>query len=188
KDKGKYFGPYPNASAAQETKKLLDRLYPLRKCKTLPKTVCLYYHLGQCVAPCEFEVDEKEYERIVQEITRFLNGSYERIRKHLQEKMEAAAEQLQFERAAELRDLIRHIDVLMEKQKITVNDGKDRDVFGYVTDKGWMGVQILHMRQGKMIERHVSLFPYYGEAEEDFATFVTQYYSDHPALPKEILL
>src|SRR5690606_4964250 len=70
----------------------------------------------------------------------------------------------------------------------TVNDGKDRDVFGYVTDKGWMGVQILHMRQGKMIERHVSLFPYYGEAEEDFATFVTQYYSDHPALPKEILL
>lgn len=188
KDKGKYFGPYPNASAAQETKKLLDRLYPLRKCKTLPKTVCLYYHLGQCVAPCEFEVDEKEYERIVQEITRFLNGSYERIRKHLQERMEAAAEQLQFERAAELRDLIRHIDVLMEKQKITVNDGKDRDVFGYVTDKGWMGVQILHMRQGKMIERHVSLFPYYGEAEEDFATFVTQYYSDHPALPKEILL
>ena len=149
KDKGKYFGPYPNASAAQETKKLLDRLYPLRKCKTLPKTVCLYYHLGQCVAPCEFEVDEKEYERIVQEITRFLNGSYERIRKHLQEKMEAAAEQLQFERAAELRDLIRHIDVLMEKQKITVNDGKDRDVFGYVTDKGWMGVQILHMRQEK---------------------------------------
>lgn len=188
KDRGKYFGPYPNASAAQETKKLLDRLYPLRKCKTLPKTVCLYYHLGQCAAPCEFEVPEGEYERIVREISRFLGGSYDRIRKQLYEKMEAAAEEMQFERAAELRDLIRHIDTLMEKQKITLNDGVDRDVFGYVTDKGWMGVQILHMRQGKMIERHVSLFPYYGEAEEDFATFVSQYYSDHPALPKEILL
>ncbi|MEF3307051.1 excinuclease ABC subunit UvrC [Paenibacillus sp. GYB003] len=188
KDKGKYFGPYPNAFAAQQTKKLLDRLYPLRKCNTLPDRVCLYYHLGQCVAPCEFEVPAGEYERMVQEITRFLNGGHEAIKEELTRKMTAAAEELNFERAKELRDQIAGIDALMEKQTITMNDAVDRDVFGYAVDKGWMCVQILYMRQGKMIERHVSLFPYYGNEYDDFITFVTQYYSDNPAMPKEVFL
>lgn len=188
KDKGKYFGPYPNAFAAQQTKKLLDRLYPLRKCKTLPDRVCLYYHLGQCIAPCEYEVDDAEYERMIGEIVRFLNGGYDQIQKELKEKMLEASEQMNFERAKEYRDLIHGIAALMEKQTITVTDTKDRDLLGYVTDKGWMCVQIMHMRQGKLIERHASAFPYYGEAYEDFTTFITQYYNDHPALPKEICL
>lgn len=188
KDKGKYFGPYPNAFAAQQTKKLLDRLYPLRKCRTLPDKVCLYYHLGQCVAPCEFEVDPGEYERMVQEMTRFLNGGHEAIKEELTRKMHAAAEELNFERAKELRDQIASIDAVMEKQTITMTDAVDRDVFGYAVDKGWMCVQILYMRGGKMIERHVSQFPYYGDEYDDFITFVTQYYSDNPALPKEIFL
>ncbi|TMV45912.1 excinuclease ABC subunit UvrC [Paenibacillus mesophilus] len=188
KDKAKYFGPYPNAFAAAQTKKLLDRLYPLRKCKTLPDRVCLYYHLGQCVAPCEFEIPAGEYERMVQEISRFLNGGHEAIKDELSRKMIAAAEELNFERAKELRDQIVSIDAVMEKQTITMTDAVDRDVFGYAVDKGWMCVQILYMRQGKMIERHVSLFPYYGDEYEDFITFVTQYYSDNPALPKEIFL
>jgi excinuclease ABC subunit C len=188
KDRGKYFGPYPNAYAAQETKKLLDRLYPLRKCKSLPDKVCLYYHLGQCVAPCEFDVDKAVYENMVQEITRFLNGGHDAVKTQLQQKMEAAAEALEFERAKEYRDQIINIDAVMEKQKITLADALDRDVFGYATDKGWMCVQILYMRQGKLIERRASTFPYYGEAYDDFMTFVTQYYSDNPALPKEIFL
>ncbi len=188
KDRGKYFGPYPNAYAAQETKKLLDRLYPLRKCKTLPDKVCLYYHLGQCVAPCEFDVDKAVYEEMVQEITRFLNGGHDAVKEQLQQKMEAAAEALEFERAKEYRDQIINIDAVMEKQKITLADALDRDVFGYATDKGWMCVQILYMRQGKLIERRASTFPFYGEAYDDFMTFVTQYYSDNPALPKEIFL
>ncbi|WP_275983501.1 excinuclease ABC subunit UvrC [Paenibacillus hamazuiensis] len=188
KDKGKYFGPYPNAFAAQQTKKLLDRLYPLRKCRTLPDKVCLYYHIGQCVAPCEYEVAQSEYDRMVTEITKFLNGGHTEIKEDLTRKMHEAAEALEFERAKELRDQIVHIDAVMEKQKITTTDAQDRDVFGYATDKGWMCVQILYMRQGKMIERHASLFPYYGEEYEDFISFVTQYYSDNPALPKEILL
>lgn len=188
KDKAKYFGPYPNAFAAQQTKKLLDRLYPLRKCRTLPDKVCLYYHMGQCVAPCEFEVAAGEYERMVQEITRFLNGGHEAIKAELSRKMMAAAEELNFERAKELRDQIVSIEAVMEKQTITMADAVDRDIFGYAVDKGWMCVQILYMRQGKMIERHVSLFPYYGDEYDDFITFVTQYYSDNPALPKEIVL
>lgn len=188
KDRGKYFGPYPNAYSAQETKKLLDRLYPLRKCRTLPDKVCLYYHIGQCIAPCEFEVDQAEYERMTQEITRFLSGGHKQIRKELEQKMMAAAEELQFERAKELRDQIAHIDAVMEKQNITVADMVDRDVFGFAVDKGWMCVQILYMRQGKMIERHASVFPFYGEAYDDFLTYVAQFYSDNPALPKEIHL
>lgn len=95
---------------------------------------------------------------------------------------------LQFERAKELRDQIININALMEKQKITMKDAKDRDVFGFAVDKGWMCVQILYMRQGKMIERHASVFPFYGDAYGDFLSFVTQYYSENPALPQEILL
>lgn len=188
KDKAKYFGPYPNAYAAQETKKLLDRLYPLRKCNTLPDKVCLYYHLGQCIAPCEFEVEQETYDKMVGEIARFLNGGHDEIKEDLKRKMQEAAEELNFERAKELRDQIVHIDAVMEKQKITTNDKMDRDVFGFAVDKGWMCVQILYMRQGKLIERHATMFPYYGEAYDDFTSFVTQYYSDNPALPKEIFL
>jgi len=188
KDKGKYFGPYPNAFAAQQTKKLLDRLYPLRKCKTLPDKVCLYYHIGQCLAPCEYKVEQSSYEGMITEITRFLNGGHDAVKKELQSKMEEAAEKLEFERAKEFRDQMLAIDAVMEKQKITMADAMDRDIFGYATDKGWMCVQILYMRKGKMIERHATTFPFYGEEYDDFMTFVTQYYSDNPALPKQILL
>jgi excinuclease ABC subunit C len=188
KDKAKYFGPYPNSYAAQQTKKLLDRMYPLRKCNVMPKEVCLYYHMGQCLAPCVKEVPQATYEEMTQEINSFLSGGHEEIKKELQRKMQEAAEDLYFERAKELRDQIINIDALMEKQKITMSDAKDRDVFGYAVDKGWMCVQILYMRQGKMIERHASVFPFYGDAYSDFLSYVTQYYSDNPALPQEILL
>ncbi|MCP3774740.1 excinuclease ABC subunit UvrC [Paenibacillus sp. MZ04-78.2] len=188
KDKAKYFGPYPNPYAAGATKKLLDRLYPLRKCKTLPDRVCLYYHLGQCIAPCEYEVEQETYDKMVHEISRFLSGGHNEIEQELTRKMHEAAEELNFERAKELRDQIQHIDTVMEKQKITTTDSVDRDVFGFAVDKGWMCVQILYMRQGKLIERHASSFPYYGEAYDDFLTFVTQYYSENPALPKEVFL
>ncbi len=188
KDKAKYFGPYPNAFAAQETKKLLDRMYPLRKCNTLPDKVCLYYHMGQCVAPCEYTIEQKVYDDMVGEISRFLNGGHTEIKRELKRKMESAAEELQFERAKEYRDQIVAIEALMEKQTINMADAMDRDVFGYSVDKGWMCVQILYMRQGKMNQRHMSVFPFYGEAYDDFLSYVTQYYSDNPALPREVLL
>lgn len=188
KDKAKYFGPYPSGYSAQQTKKLLDRMYPLRKCGVLPKEVCLYFHIGQCLAPCEKEVPQSAYDEIIGNITSFLSGGHEAVKKDLQQKMQEAAEELYFERAKELRDQIMHIDALMEKQKINTTDTRDRDVFGYAVDKGWMCVQILYMRQGKMIQRHSSVFPFYGEAYSDFISYVTQYYSDNPALPQEILL
>jgi excinuclease ABC subunit C len=189
KDKGKYFGPYPNAMAANETKKLLDRIYPLRKCSTLPDRVCLYYHLGQCLAPCVNEVHEEQYKQMTDEITRFLNGGFKEIKKELTEKMTSASEELDFERAKEFRDKIIHIETIMEKQKITMTDFTDRDVFGYAVDKGWMCVQVFFVRQGKLIERDVSMFPIYNEPEEEILTFLGQFYekSNH-FKPKEILI
>jgi excinuclease ABC subunit C len=188
KDGSKYFGPYPHAGAAQHTKKLLDRLFPLRKCKTIPKRVCLYYHLGQCLAPCEYEVKPEQYEEIVKKITRFLQGGEKELIAELQKKMEEAAEQWQFERAKEYRDLIRDLEAIQEKQRIVFNDFVDRDVFGFYAEKGWLCVQVFFVRQGKWIEREVSIFPHYQEPEEDFLSFVVQFYHEMPEIPKEIIL
>ncbi len=189
KDKGKYFGPYPNVHSANETKKLLDRVYPLRKCSTLPDRVCLYYHLDQCLAPCINEVKEQEYQTMIEEITRFLNGGYQEVKKELTNRMTAAAEELDFERAKEYRDRIAHIEATMEKQKMTATDFTDRDVFGYAFDKGWMCVQVFFIRQGKLIERDVSMFPLYNEPEEEILSFLGQFYTkENHFKPKEILV
>ncbi|AND09827.1 excinuclease ABC subunit C [Bacillus thuringiensis] len=189
KDKGKYFGPYPNAQSAHETKKLLDRMYPLRKCTNMPDKVCLYYHMDQCLAPCVKEVTEEQNKEIVDEIIKFLNGGHKEVRSELEIKMYEASEKLEFERAKELRDQIAHIDAIMEKQKMIMSDLVDRDVFGYAVDKGWMCVQVFFVRKGKLIERDVSMFPIYDEPEEGFLTFIGQFYENSSHFkPKEIVV
>lgn len=189
KDGGKYFGPYPNVQAANETKKLLDRIYPLRKCSTMPNRVCLYYHMGQCLAPCVHPVSEQQNKEIVEQIVRFLNGGYKEVKEELAEKMRKAAEALEFERAKEYRDQIAHIEATMEKQKMVINDFVDRDVFGYAYDKGWMCVQVFFIRQGKLIERDVSMFPMYQDPDEELLTFLGQFYAKaNHFKPKEVIL
>ncbi|MCL6443247.1 MAG: excinuclease ABC subunit UvrC [Alicyclobacillus sp.] len=187
-DKAKYFGPYPNATSAQETKRLLERLYPLRKCKKLKKHVCLYYHIGQCLAPCEFPVDPATYADMTKQISQFLNGGHREVVAALRQKMEEAAEQLRFERAKELRDLIQHIERVMEEQKVTVQDRVDRDVFGYHADKGLLCVQVFYVRGGRLIERSVNVMRHHGEPAEDFMSYVEQFYYQQSDIPKEILL
>lgn len=189
KDGALYFGPYPDVRAANETKKVLDRLFPLRKCGPSQKRPCLYYHLGQCVCPYVHDTDPKEYQKIVDQVKHFFHDGHVDILKDLQEKMAAAIDTLSFERAAELRDQIQAIDTVMIRQKMTLTDLMDRDVFGYSVDKGWMCVQVFFIRQGKLIEREVSLFPFYNEAEEDFLTFVGQFYQKNEHfIPKEVFI
>ncbi|EME7181805.1 excinuclease ABC subunit UvrC [Enterococcus faecium] len=190
KDKALYFGPYPDVGAANETKKILDRLFPLRKCKpSQTKEPCLYYHLGQCLCPYYFDVDPKVYTKIVDEVKNFLNGGHEKIESEIHRKMEKAAENTEFEKAAEYRDQIRAIETIMTRQKMTNTDLLDRDVFGYAIDKGWMCVQVFFVRQGKLIERDVSMFPFYNEAEEDFLTYIGQFYQENEHfIPKEVLI
>ncbi|KGP73847.1 excinuclease ABC subunit UvrC [Pontibacillus yanchengensis] len=189
KDKGKYFGPYPNVIAARETKRLLDRLYPLRKCNTMPDRVCLYYHMNQCLGPCEFTVTQEQNQGIVNEITKFLNGGHKEIKEDLKGKMYQASEDMDFERAKELRDQMQHIDSVMEQQKMTLNDQVNRDIFGYSYNKGWMCVQVFFVRQGKLIERDVSIFPFFDDAEETFLSFIGRFYlhKNHPK-PKQVLV
>ncbi|NKZ27340.1 excinuclease ABC subunit UvrC [Vagococcus lutrae] len=189
KDHAWYFGPYPDVKAANETKKLLDKLYPLRKCSLNAKEVCLYYHLGQCLCPAVNDVDPQVYRDMVEEIKRFLNGGYTEIQKNLEKKMYQAADEMAFERAAELRDQIQSIETVMTRQKMTNADFIDRDVFGYAIDKGYMCVQVFFVRQGKLIERDVSIFPFYNEATEDFLTFIGQFYQKtQHFIPKEIFI
>lgn len=189
KDKGKYFGPYPNVIAARETKKLLDRLYPLRKCNNPPGKPCLYYHMEQCLACGDKPPTVEFYKDVVHEIQSFLQGGFKYIKQALTQKMQDASEQLNFERAKELRDQIQHIEVVMEQQKMTLNDRVDRDVFGYSYDKGWMCIQVFFIRQGKLIERDVSVFPFFDEAEETFLSFIGRFYlhENHPK-PKQIFV
>ncbi|MEG0731692.1 MAG: excinuclease ABC subunit UvrC [Vagococcus sp.] len=190
KDHATYFGPYPDVRAANETKRLLDRMYPLRKCRNLPNEVCLYYHMGQCLGPCINPIVEEQYKQMVEEIKHFLNGGgYVSVQKELEEKMKKAAESMEFERAAEYRDQINAIQTIMTKQKMTNADFIDRDIFGFAVDKGWMVVQVFFVRQGKLIERRVFDFPFYNEAEEDFLTFIGQFYQENQHfIPKEILI
>src|SRR5690625_464086 len=189
KDKGKYFGPYPNVYAARETKKLLDRLYPLRKCNNKPGRYCLYHQMGQCLACSEEPPTQEEYDEIVKEITSFLQGGYSQIKKSLTEKMEQYSEALNFERAKEMRDQIFHIEAVMEQQEMVLNDQTDRDVFGYSYNKGWMCIQVFFIRQGKLIERDISLAPFFGDPEEAFVSYVARFYVNQNHLkPKHILL
>ncbi|EHS8010009.1 excinuclease ABC subunit UvrC [Enterococcus faecalis] len=189
KDKALYFGPYPDVNAANETKKLLDRLFPLRKCNPSQKTPCLYYHLGQCLCPYAFDVDPQVYKDMVEEIKGFLSGGHTEIQDRLQEKMAYAAAHMEFEKAAEFRDQIKAIETVMTRQKMTNVDLIDRDVFGYAVDKGWMCVQVFFVRQGKLIERDVSIFPFYDDASEAFLTFIGQFYQENEHfVPKEVLI
>ncbi|SFD59138.1 Excinuclease ABC subunit C [Lentibacillus persicus] len=189
KDKGKYFGPYTNVLAAREAKRLLDRLYPLRKCNNPPGRPCLYYHMGQCLACSEKPVPEETYKKIIQNITSFLNGGHKEIKKDLVTKMHEASDDLNFERAKELRDLIQHIEAVMERQKMTLNDQVDRDVFGFSYDKGWMCIQVFFVRQGKLIERDVSIFPFFDDPADTFLSFIGRFYLHQSHLkPKQLLV
>ena len=189
KDGGLYFGPYPDVGAANEIKRLLDRIFPFRKCTNPPSKVCFYYHLGQCMAHTICKKDEAFFKSMAQEVSDFLKGQDDKIIDDLKSKMNFAVQSMEFERAAEYRDLIQAIGTLRTKQRVMAKDLQNRDVFGYYVDKGWMCVQVFFVRQGKLIERDVNLFPYYNDPDEDFLTYVGQFYQEKSHLvPNEILI
>mgnify|MGYP002754139369 FL=1 len=189
KDGGLYFGPYPDVGAANEIKRLLDRIFPFRKCTNPPSKVCFYYHIGQCMAHTVCRKDEAYFKAMSQEVSDFLKGQDDKIIDELKSKMALAAQSMEFERAAEYRDLIQAIGTLRTKQRVMAKDLQNRDVFGYYVDKGWMCVQVFFVRQGKLIERDVNLFPYYNDPDEDFLTYVGQFYQEKSHLvPNEILI
>lgn len=189
KDGAMYFGPYPDSGAATEIKRLLDRIFPFKKCTNPANKVCFYYHLGQCKAHTICHVDHDYFVAMAQDVKNFLNGQDNKIVDGLKEKMQKASDMLEFERAAEYRDLLQAISTLRTKQRVMNQDMMDRDIFGYYVDKGWMCVQVFFVRQGKLIQRDVNMFPYYNDPEEDFLTYVGQFYRDSKHfIPKEVFI
>ena len=185
--KNKHFGPFPDATAAREIFKLLNKLYPLRKCNTIPKKPCLYASLNQCLAPCMNEISKEEYDKISKDISKFIQGDIKNIIKDLEDKMLLASENQEYEKAKEFRDLLQHIHHVTSKQHVQFSDYINRDILGYHVDKGYLSLQLFFMREGKLLSRDINLLPIYGEVEEEVTRFILQFYEQN-TLPKELLL
>lgn len=189
RDGGFYFGPYPNVYAATETLHLLEKVYPLRHCSGRQGRPCLYYHMGQCLGACFKDVPPEAYAKNIEKIKSFLNGNVGQIKRELRAKMEKAAANLEFERAAELRDQLKYVAMTVEKQKIIFNDNTPRDVIGYYMDKGWLSLQIFSIRQARLMKREKRLFPCVDTPEAEMTSFILQLYQQRNRIkPKELLV
>ncbi|MGB3161605.1 MAG: excinuclease ABC subunit UvrC [Carnobacterium sp.] len=189
KDGGIYFGPYPNVYAASETQHFIQKIYPLRRCNGSQKRACLYYHMGQCMGPCDHEVPIEEYKEQIEKIKRFLNGEVKVVKKELRAKMIEAASDQQYERAAEYRDQIHYIETTVERQNIITNDYTNRDVFSFYMNKGWISIQVFFIRQATLIKREATIFPCYDTPQEELSSYIVQFYQEeNHILPKEILV
>ena len=196
KDRSRYFGPYTSAGAVKDTIELINKLYQLRTCnRNLPKDIgkdrpCLNYHIHQCNAPCQGYISKEEYRQRVDAAVEFLNGNYAPILKSLQEKMMAASEEMQFEKAIEYRDLLNSVKQIAQKQKITHNDGEDKDIIALAADDRDAVVQVFFIRDGKLIGRDHFYVKIGNEdtKEQILTTFVKQFYSGTPFIPREIML
>lgn len=191
KDHGYYFGPYPNVYAAQATLKFIQKVWPLRRCTGHQGRPCLYYHMGQCLGACFKKVPKSTYDAQIRKIKRFLNGDIAQVKQDLTEKMTQASMDLEFERAAEIRDQLKYIEQTVEKQKIISNDHTQRDIFNFYVDKSWISIQIFFLRQAKLLRRETRLFPLTdtNDPQDAFVSFIAQFYGQrNRVLPKEVLV
>lgn len=183
----KYFGPYPNVSAARTTLDLLNSIYPFRKCHSIPKKECLYYHMHACYAPC-INKESIDYSKDKEAVTTFLNGNNKELLASLMGKMDKASEELQFEKAIEYRDMINAIKRTTEKQNISINDFSARDFVGtYITEEE-IAIHILIMRNGSIVQVEQTNYSYVGESEEAISSYLSLYYQNEEIRPKEILI
>lgn len=185
--KGKLFGPYPNAYAARKTVQLLNRIYPFRKCHTMEKKVCLYYHIDQCLGYCEKTIDKRVIDNMITEVTSFLKGNYDEVRNKIDRLMHAASDNLNFERAIEYKNMLEYIDTVLEKQKISLNDNVTRDVINYYVKNDYVSFQVLHLRDGKINMRDSDIFALVDEVKDTVSYFVMSFY-DKNEVPKEVLV
>ena len=185
--KGKLFGPYPNANAARKTVELLNRIYPFRKCHSMGKKTCLYYHIGQCLGYCENRVSKEQMDQMISEVSSFLKGNYDYLTKKIKRLMLDASEKLNYEKAIEYKEMLEYINKVLEKQKITLNDGINRDVINYYVQNDYVSFQVLHIRDGRINMRDQEIFPLVDEIENVTSSFVISFY-DKNELPKEILV
>jgi excinuclease ABC subunit C len=166
---------------------MLNRIYPLRKCNTFKDKPCLYYHIGECLGYCTKKIPKETTDEMVREITSFLNGNYDEITKKLKQDMLEASNKLNFERAKELKELIDYITLVLEKQKIDLNDNIDRDIFNAYEYKDFISIQVLHLRNGQLVSRNSYIYEQTEEKEEVLSNFILSFYNKN-SLPKEVLV
>lgn len=188
KNKEHLYGPYPNVTAARSTVNLLNRIYPLRKCKTFNKKPCLYYHIGECLGYCSHNVPKEQIENMRKDIIKFLNGDHSLITKKIEDEIKKESEKLNFENAKELKELLDYINITLAKQKVEINDMYAIDVFGYYQDKGYLSIQVFFIRGGKIVERHSKIIPIIDEIENELTRYIATFYSKDVLIPREILL
>ncbi len=185
----KLFGPYPNGFAAKKIVQILNRMYPLKKCKTFKDDLCLYYHIGECLGYCKLDIDKEIMDNMVLEITSFLNGNYNDIYKKLETEMHMASEKLNFEKAKDIKEVMDYIKITLEKQKIDFNDNVNRDIFNYFIYKDYISIQVLHSRNGNLVERDSYVYELNEDEIDVLNNFIMSFYEqDDRFKPREILV
>ena len=184
----KLFGPFPNVTAARRVVDLINRIYPLRKCRNYEKKVCLYYHIHECLGYCEYSVDDEVMKTMRNEIISFLNGNHAVVTEKLTKMMEDASLKMQYEKALEYKELLDYISITLERQKVELDDNYDRDIIGFYTDKGYLSMQILFIRGGKLLDQKQDLFPMIDTLEEEVTTYISKFYDKHQIHPHEVLV
>ena len=187
KDNKTIFGPYPNAYAARRIVRLINRLYPLKKCEGMPKNVCLYYHIGECLGYCTKEIDKNKLEQMESEILSFLRGNDKVLKNKILEKINLYSEVLNYEMAKELTEELNYINIVLDKQKVELHDFVNRDVVGYYIDKGHIGINILFIRNNKLIGSHNEILTIKIDYEEEINDYLLNFYNRHE-VPKEVLV
>lgn len=188
KVKNNLFGPYPNVAAARKVVEILNRIYPLRKCKTYEKRECLYYHIGQCLGYCTHEVDENKIKEMKSEIISFLNGNTKVLTDRITEKMKISSDNLDYEKALEYKELLNYINITTEKQKVDLDNTVNIDVASYYAKDNYISIQILFIRGGKLLDRNRNIFPMIDSGEEEFSKYLSEFYNKNVSMPKEVLV
>lgn len=187
KDGKKLFGPYPNAYAARKIVNLINRLYPLKKCEGNPKEVCLYYHIGECLGYCNKKINQDQIAKMELEILSFLRGNDEILRNKIMDKINKYSEALNFEMALDLKKELEYIDIVLDKQKVELHDFVNRDVIAYYIDKGYISIEILFIRNGKLLNHKNVIYPLTLDIEDEVENYIAQFYMRNE-IPKEILI
>lgn len=182
-----YFGPFPSSKSAYTTIRLLNKIFPLRKCNVIPKKPCLYYYLGQCLAPCINKIDKAEYEKMISNISKVLNGDVSSIIQDLTLKMKECAEKLEFERAEEYKGQIESIKHIVSEQKIMMQDHIDRDIVGYSIREGYVSIVFFLYRRGILLGKNLFVVDLFSDIDDTLLTCILQFYKNHPH-PKELII
>lgn len=182
-----YFGPFPNSGSAYRMIDLLNKIYPLRKCKNIPNRACLYYHLGQCMGPCINDISKSDNKDMISHITKFLNGDASEVKQEITAKMRAAANDLRFEEAQEYKETLDTIEHVLSSQKIMMQDHIDRDIVGYSQRDGYISILFLLYRKGVLLGKNLFVVEKFDDINSELTDYIYQFYLNHPK-PKELII